>query len=329
MNILKHKSLVIGGGILAVFAGVAIFGLIHFQGVYAKAANELKGANDRLDRLNRRNPFPADENVTIVQQNRDQLKDFLGHLQQDFRQGQVSEETMEPAQFASLLEKTSRELTNRAAAANTKLPERFAAGFGRYVAGELPAAADIPRLVVQARTIAAVCQVLFESRIGELVSVERTPFEGQGGDAATPRNIRSELAGTPDAPSTSLLTLALPPVESNELFHAERIAVSFLAREHAAWEVLNGLARQPLFAVVKHVEFTNESNPKAPVAERPGAGAVGAPVAPAVAPGQPGAVPIIYPPREERIMAGRENVRVGLVLDVYRFAGEPAKEGQP
>lgn len=329
MNILKHKSLVIGGGILAVFAGVAIFGLIHFQRVYAKAANELKGANDRLDRLNRRNPFPADENVTIVQQNRDKLKDFLGHLQQDFRQGQVSEETMEPAQFAALLERTNRELTNRAAASNTKLPERFAAGFGRYVAGELPAAADIPRLVVQARTIAAVCQILFESRIGELVSVERTPFEGQGGDAATPRNIRSELAGTPDAPSTSLLTLALPPVESNELFHAERLAVSFLAREHAAWEVLNALARNPLFAVVKHVEFTNESNPKAPVPERAGAAGTGLPVAPQVAPGQPGAGPIIYPPREERIMAGRENVRVGLVLDVYRFAGAPAQEGQP
>ena len=329
MNLLKHKSLVVGGGILAVFAGIAIFGVIHFQGVYAKAANELKSANDRLDRLNRRNPFPAEENVTIVQQNRDQLKDFLGHLQQDFRQGQVSEETMEPAQFASLLEKTSRELTNRAAASNTKLPERFAAGFGRYVAGELPAAADIPRLVVQARTIAAVCQVLFESRIGELVSVERTPFEGQGGEAATPRNIRSELAGSPDAPATSLLTLALPPVESNELFHAERIAVSFLAREHAAWEVLNGLARCPLFSVVKHVEFSNESNPKAPIAERPGAGMPGVPAAAVVAPGQPGAAPVIYPPREERIMAGRENVRVSLVIDVYRFAGEPAKEGQP
>ena len=328
MNLLKYKGLLVGGAIVLVLVLASIGGLVRFQSIYSKAARELKAANDKLDRLNRRNPFPADENVTVIQQNRDALNAFLASLQQDFRAGQVAEETMEPARFANLLEKNIRDLSAKAATTATKLPERFALGFGRYVAGELPAAEDIPRLVVQTRTIAAVCDVLLEARVGELVSVERTPFEGHGAEGAPKVDIRSALAGTPDAPTTQLLSLPLPPAQSNELYVAERLAVTFLAREHSAWEVLNALARSPLFAVVEHVEISNEANPKTPVANRPdGRAAAGLP--PMVAPGAPPPVagaPIIYPTREERVLAGRENVRVGLVIDVYRFAGAPAAE---
>ena len=75
---------------------------------------------------------------------------------------------MEPAQFAPLLEKVSREVSGKAQAAGVKLPERFSLGFARYMAGQLPVAADIPRLVVQARSISAVCGILFDARIAEL-----------------------------------------------------------------------------------------------------------------------------------------------------------------
>ena len=328
MNLLKYKGLLVGGAIVLVLVLASIGGLLHFQGVYSKAARELKSANDKLDRLNRRNPFPAEENVTIIQQNRDALNAFLASLQHDFRAGQVAEETMEPARFANLLEKNIRDLTVKATNMGTKLPERFALGFGRYVAGELPAVADIPRLVVQTRTVSAVCDLLLEARIGELVSVERTPFEAHGAEGGPKVDIRAALAGTPDAPTTQLLSLPLPPAQSNDLFVAERLAVTFLAREHSAWEVLNALARSPLFAVVVHVEIVNDANPKTPGVGRDGHAAPGLP--PAVAPGAPPPVagaPIIYPSREERVLAGRENVRVGLVIDVYRFAGAPAAEG--
>lgn len=335
MNLLKYKTMVVGGGIVLVLAGGAVFGLVRFQGIYAKAESELKSTKDRLDRLNRRNPFPSEENITVVQQNRDRIKDFVSHLQADFRTGQVAEETMEPAQFAPLLEKASREVFAKALAAGVKLPERFGLGFGRYMAGQLPSSNDIPRLVVQARSISTVCGILFEARISELVSVERTGFEGQGGADTGVNALRAPLSGAPDGASTSLLSMGLPPVESNALFSAERIAVSFLSHENAAWEVLNGLARSPLFAVVKHVEFANEANAKLLVGRQPVPGAAPVRPLPGTGPGgvgeaAPGSAPlIIYPRRDERVLAGRENVRVSLVVDVFRFAGPTPVEGRP
>lgn len=328
MNLLKYKVLLVGGSVALVLAAGACFGVFHFQGKYSKAAAELKSANDRLDRLNRRNPFPKAENTTIVQQNRDKMNDFVASLRDDFRKGQVAEETMEPAKFASFLDGVRKNVRARAAAAKSKIPEQVSLGFARYVAGALPAEADIPRLVVQARTVAALCDVIFETRIDELVDLQRTHFETAVDVAGTPGAAPAPMAlmpGEGGLASTLMGSVALPPLESNELFSAERFGIVFVGREYSAWEVMNGLARCGLFAVVRHIELENTVNPKQP-GGHPGAAPVPPPPAPVAGSGLPAPV-IIHPPREERVVAGREQVRVSMVVDVYRFAGPPAAEG--
>jgi hypothetical protein len=324
MNLLKYKVLVVGGSVALVCAAGACFGLFHFQSKYSKAAAELKSANDRLDRLNRRNPFPKAENTTIVQQNRDKMNDFVASLRDDFRKGQVASETMEPAKFASFLDGVRKDVRARAVAAKSKIPDQASLGFARYVAGALPSEADIPRLVVQARTVGALCEVIFEARIEELVDLQRTHFETAVDVAGTPGGAPAALLPGESGPASTLLNaIALPPIESNELFSAERFGIVFVGREYSGWEVMNALARCGLFAVLRHVELENVVNPKQP-GGLPGA----APVAPPPPPTAPGvAAPVvIHPPREERVVAGREQVRVSMVVDVYRFAGPPVGE---
>ena len=329
MNVRKHLTLLVGGGICLVLVLVAVVALVRFRGGYARTAKDLKSATEKLDRLNRRDPFPDAGNVAVLETNRTVLSGYQNDLLGLLQAGQVAGEKIEPAEFASLIERLGRRLRDKAREAQIKLPDRFALGFARYAAGALPRQEDLPRLVVQARTIEVLSGVLIDSRVKEILDLQRSIFEVEpgaaGGDAGGVRDLRG--AGTVEVGPRGNAPVSLPPVESNELYAAERYTLSFNASEHAAWEVLNALARIPQFAVVTHVEIQNTL---AAAAAAPGAAHAAPPAAmreaAGVAGAAPGAAPI-YPSHEERIAGGREDVRMDVVVDVYRFADQAKPEG--
>lgn len=314
MNWRKYTTLIVGCSISLVVLGAGVFFLVKYQGDYQKTKDQLKSSRDQLDRLNRRDPFPSQDNIDVQQQNLDAISAAFSNLVTALGKGQIEPEPLEPAGFAPMLEELVRGFYRKAGDNGIKLPESMNLGFARYAAGDLPAREAIPRLIVQLKTIRSICEILFNARISELKGVERELFDAaeqqEPNISESERRSTRRNAGRTTVTSTSQSIIqSYPLVPSNALYSVERIAVTFSARESVVWDVLNALSRGTDFMVVSDIQISNPLEPSGKAAPAP---------APAAAVGGT-AARVIYPSHEERIVAGRENVDVQLVIDAYRF----------
>ncbi len=338
MKLRKHMALIVAGsGALVLLVG-ALFLLIKFRGAYQRVDARREATTERLSQLYRRDPYPSDENVVRMQTNFNVLEGYFEALFKNLRKDQLEATKMEPAEFPLLLEKTIRRLHARAAESAVVLPPRFAFGFDRYAEGALPNATDVPRLVLQLRSIEELGGQLLESKIGSVISVQRTIFE-QGAMLQQDTPAATTRRGANRFSSASTERAAAPvqrgeQVDSSGLFSREHYVLSFEGRDAAIWEALNALSRCKVFAVVSRVEFVNEAvlprqtavgaaaqteEGKSPAAR---AGTPLFPMGPAVAAAPAEPVKKEIPSHEERVVAGREMVKAMVDVDVYRFLGE-------
>lgn len=326
MNLRKYMGWLIGGGVALVLVLALLVLVFRSRGQYVRVDESLQQVSVRQAGLIRRDPFPSPENVERAQRNQRLLQDYFQKLYNGFRQDQIMPVQLEPAQFPYLLEETIRSLSGRAQASKVKLPDKFSFGFEQYAQGALPVATNIPRLVVQIKTIEQLCGILFDNKISELVAVEREVFEQAAEspaatEAAEPdrRRARREAMDGGMAPSA---TPAAGHFTSSILLR-ERVQLTFSASDLAMRDVLNALAASKLFAVVSKAELVNEKF--AAIA----AGVT--PAAPAVAgAGVPGSTNLsVRVNRDERIAAGRELVKAVLTVDAYRFTANETTEAKP
>lgn len=325
MNWRKHMVLMVGGGIAVLLLVAALVLIFRFQGEYSRVDGDLSSARGRLQQLSNRRPFPSAENLNKMQENLDQVQAMALDLQASLTQAQINGESMEPAEFAPLLERTTRKLQKRAAEVGSTIPEGFAFGFERYTLGELPSPTDVPRLVAQLRSVEALCEILLKAKVVMIEQVGREMFDagGEGVKSAPAPSSRSRAR----AAEVAAPTVQVPLVASNELFGVERLSVSFLAREGSVWDALNGIARSPVFMAVVDLQMENTLAASGQLGKK-------APPAPI---GQadhkaPGGVPppnAQYPARDDRIVGGREPVSVTLVVDLCRFNPVFQKEAAP
>ncbi|MCX6991809.1 MAG: Amuc_1100 family pilus-like protein [Kiritimatiellaeota bacterium] len=299
----KHPVFTLCLGVTVLLLIGAGAGLFLSERLYARQVLALDAVTTRLQQLYRRDPFPAAANVQKEAENLKDVIDQYNELNELLRTGQVNLQPMKAVDFMQFREKSLRKLRSSMQNARIKFPEKYAFGFDKYEGGQLPAAGDVPRLVQQLKIIEALCDILQEAAIVELVSIERDNFE-----RAAP----------------SLETASSPG--GDKLVSSQHFKISVRARESAVIAMLNLLASQPMFTVVTRIEMTNprqEYNSGGPVAAP--ADAVRAPGTPGT-PGTPGAPEPVA--RERQIILGREELDVKLDLDVYQFAPSLAfKEG--
>jgi len=315
MNLKKNMTLIVGGAIVAVLLIVLLVFLMKFNSSYRQVNRQLQSAQQRLTILNGRDPFPSEGNVGVVQTNLFVLREFFTNLMASLRQGHVEPSKMEPAEFNPLLDRTSQRLYQRAKGMKVVLPMRFAFGFDRYAEGTLPAASDVPRLGQQLETVDLLCGLLYAAKINEIMAVERPVFEVTAQAVATeefvdPRQQRyGGGAGAPEVAAAPTETYMDP----SGLFSRERYVLTFRGRDAAILGFLNAVAANKRFIVVTRLQVENETGiPKLGEA-RPATAS--SPSAPA------GSVA-----REDRIIAGRETVKVIVELEVYRFQAPSAGE---
>ncbi len=323
MNWRKHIVLIVGGGIaVLLLIGATVF-LTRSMGKYNQVKSDLDQGMQRLETLTRRDPYPSAANIKQVDANLGTLKEAASVLQDTILRGQVRPESIEIAEFAPMLERTSKRLAKRAADAGITLPVPFSLGMARYSAGELPSPEALPRLVIQLKSMEAIGQILLQSHISSLLSIERQEFESgaqsQGEEQPTMR--RRQAAQDTQAPT---LLSAIPMPASNTLYEVERFRVVFQARDVNVWEALNQLAKAPLLVSVVDVQLQNtaadligKATPLTPIGGEQAAAAASAL-----------SLQARYPTHEERVVAGRELIQVTLVLDVYRLVRE-IKEDAP
>lgn len=309
MNWRKHMVLLVGGGLAAVLLLAAVVMLLRFQGRYAAVNRELEGARQRLEVLKARDPFPSEDNVQRLRQNRSDLQSVALQILEQLHKNQRAVVPMEPAEFAPSLERTSRQLVQRAQESGVTLPEGFGFGFARYAAGELPAPAAVPRLVKQLSAVEALCDVLFQARIAKLDELEREVFdETEAATEGAPQEGRRARRGAAErTPTVSQVPLAEP----NELYEVERLTLTFEARESAVWDVLNGIVRSPNFMAIADLRMENTLATTGALGKKKPVAALGGDAAANIQPQ--------YPSHDDRVVAGRELVTVSLMIDVYHF----------
>ena len=319
--------LLVGGLVVLLVSVALLYLLFSMKGGYGDSFDALTMAQSKLHRLTSRPVFPSPDNVQAMGHQLEIYKEYRDGLSKDMRKGQRPDPAVDRDGFRRMLEEGLRQLFNDARNKGVAITLNMAFGVQRYIEGNPPADEEIPRLVDQFRTIAALCNILYDAGIGELTGVERAVFEKDSMVAApeedTGRMRRGRSEPVAVAASTELVA------DPDGLFTKEHYVLSFRAQDAAIWKALDRLSKGNPFAVVTKVEISNPARPAillpkaaAEKSEEPKPVAVGAWVAPGSATPRPTEETTILP-RELRVVAGREMSNVRLEVDVYRFA-EPA-----
>jgi len=327
----KHTPLLIGGALALLLAIIFLYLLFSAKGTYSDRSAKLDQVEGRLIRLSSRTVFPSESNVRTLSKQLSIYQEYLDGLYGAMSEGQFKAVTVPRDRFQYVLEEVLRRLVNKARAKEVTLPPDFSFGFERYTAGNLPAADEVERLGIQLRSIAALCEVLYEAGIGELTSVERTvfekdaqlaaPLEGRAGRRGGRRNRAEKVE---EKSSTEVYT------DPDGLFTKEHYVLKYRAQDDANWAILDSLAKGSPFVVVTKLEILNSARPVValPKEEKKEEKASNRPVSStgwkAASPRGVGAVEIKTEeeilPRELRVVAGQEFPNVHLEVDLYRFA---------
>ena len=337
MKLRKHMVLVVGGGTALVLMLVALFMLYRFYRSYDRVNMGLQSTMSQLRTLQDRAPYPSRENIAVTQTNLMIFQEYFSGLFKSLREGQIEPVDMEAAKFTPLLRDGILRVSKRAQDAGVTLPATFAMGVERYKQGALPSGADVPRLVVQLKTLEALCGMLIDTKVSEIVSVRRRVFEqgaasqeAPSGDAGRWSRWGPGGGGAPAPQADSTQATQTEVIDPSGLFSIEHYVVEFKCHEKSVWDTLNALAKSKLFTVVTSLSIAND-NPVLKIAAKAAVpGAPGAPGVPAVAQGataapSAGQLPEIKT-QDQRVIAGRELVKVVLDIDVYRFLGGEKQE---
>ena len=340
MNFRKHAPLIVGlslAGLLAIAAAVLLF---FKWSASSKVGSEYDAQKSQLEKLNKRKPFPEQANVDALTTNLATVTTVFKKTIESLSAGQIEPGQASGSEFAQTLETLLNRLQKKEAPeAGVKLPAKFGLGLNAYIEGKTASSNNIPRLMVQARTAAALVQLLVDCRVSEVVDIKRDEFETAAASGAAGMMV----ASAPGAGSFA----GMPAAVSNDMFYAERFSLSFTARDNAMWDVVNALSKGQPFIMIREISMDSgtpvgvSDSVRASMAARTAAAATapmyggGGMMPPMNVPGgyAPGAYPPgtygapaarpgitnIYVPREDRVVAGRELVKVSLVLDVFHF----------
>jgi hypothetical protein len=342
MNFRKNSTLIIGLGVAVILLGIAIFFLVGNRSDYNDAKSALVSAKARLNALNNRDPFPSDENIRETEEQLTLIRTNYATIINSMRAGQLLAEPIEPARFAVLLEDASRRLRERAQADGVTLPTEPGLGFKDYAAGKLPPnnPAVMERLVIQIKAIEHLANLLMNAKVSSIDVFQRDQFEYATEVSAVPETVQplrgrgavAAVAGRQATTETRMGLGGIPIAKPSDLYTTERFVIEFSGRESAVWDVLNRLASSKTSYVVADVRLTSTATDlgkpvdlKARLQNVASAsrGPMGGPI------GSPSAQPtpsMDSLSREERVVGGRELIKVRLVVDMYRFNDAPVVE---
>lgn len=310
----RKLLIIIVAGILALLlvgaATVMVRGFLQLQEV----DQNLQNASETLTTLYSQNPFPSGGNLRLERENIKSIGEELTGLQLAMGAGQVEPVAQSPAKCITQFWETRNSLLARAGTA-IKVDKGFDFGFGRHMKGDLPSIQDVPRITQQLKIVETLCDILYAAKISSLTGISRQEFESDAALAVAPgkpgpvpvkagnemvvKNVVDAMAGI---------------VPLGQLYGRWRFAVQFTARENALLNVLNGLARSPVFIVVSRMEVKGDEK----VFDRKEAEAVAAKSAENP---EGKDVKDALKPRDARVVCGRDAlVNVKLELDVYQFA---------
>ncbi|WP_372807817.1 hypothetical protein [Pontiella sp.] len=320
MSFRKNKVLFIGGGLgglilLAelVFVVTGALGLRTQNRLLAERRSDLA-------RLQSRTPFPSEENVEQVRAHLEMLEYQVGELEAALIRAPFPVGHVQAADFSARAQNVIERFRKNAEHAGVGLPAGLEAGFAEYASGgAIPESRHVPRLSRQLYSVECVADVLVNSGVDSIDSLEREPFE----TVPPPQEPRRRAArGAPPAAKQKRDVSDGAERLAARLYSVERIGVVFTASEAGVWRVLDHFSAAPHFMVVSGFSHGTKTaildyNP-----EKVKQGGVGeddplAHLSGGILVGEKALS------RPERIITGNEPVKVSLTIDVYDF--DPAE----
>ncbi len=353
MKIKKYLPLIVAGCIVVLLLAVEVFLLVRLQSRHASIRRDLSTADSNIRSLARRDPFPSEENVEILQSNLESMTDQLEELQAWMMEGQIDfQELRVPNDFMIKLASDLRDLRARASAHGVQIPADFYFSFRRYAEGDMPAMRHVGRLSRQLQMIGAICDILFQGRVQSIESITRQEFDvaGRSGDdfdEVAPA-IRGGARVTPERPDQQRASGAEEREKPEGGYAWEEFKIDFTVREPAFWNIMHTLSTTNLLVSVRDVSFESLDRAADRTRTAPGArrGTTGRPSLDAarsrVDAGRTQRVALpdggmedgdprreqVEPediPREERVVAGDGVLRVSMTLNMYRFLDDDQK----
>ncbi len=309
---------------MAAVLGLACLGvggfLIKAMGDCGEAEEARNQDYDQLLSLYGAKPYPSDENIARVREDRGALEAWLASASNLVHRGDIPLEDQTPAVFKQSLQAKVRALSAQTGAVKGKVVEAgFKFGFDKYLGEDrLPEKEHVARLSGQLAVIEQVCQALYAANILSLDKVGREAFDDgmaeQAVEDAAPRGRRKGAGRAAARVATQ--------DAGQGLFSKQRFSFEFKARPGAFVDALNRLAALDLFVVVAEAEFHKTADPLAlresRKKDRPGS-------EPAAADGSaPAPADLSALSHVDRIVTDPElepPLSVRLDLDVYSFEG--------
>ena len=299
MSWVKENSFLAGFlGVTVVGAGVLGFLLMQAKSEYdAKYAEYEQEANE-LNRLQTMRPYPNAENVKKLEAQRDEFVAEANKLVATASSVEVEEEPVTATQFQDLLRKAVDDVTQRAAARNMKLPDRFSLGFDRYLT-DLPRPEAAAPLARQLAAVKIVIDSVIDSQISELRSFAR-PELAEERTAVAADDQKKSQGGKP---------------ASDPLVEKDPIELVLFGKQPQIRNALNKIVTSDKqFYIPRLITVVNEQqegpmrgmDPNVP--QPPNPGDPNQPISPT-----PPAAPSEY-------IVGEENVEFTIVLEIADFA---------
>jgi hypothetical protein len=204
------------------------------------------------------NPFPSRENVLKEKKNNETIEFWFTEVMKELRKDQIVPDMGKNSAslFGDDLGRERDKMRALAEARGVSIPGEFAFGFDRYLAGRgavLPTTENVPYLRQQLETIERLYNLIVESDVKAIESIERDPF-----DAVTEETAPKPSVSMPGTGTEGRRAMKPGTMQGDALYGKLHYAVTFKTRENIVWDVLNRLAKQDMIIVVTSVQMDGE-----------------------------------------------------------------------
>ena len=235
---------------VALLACLLIAGAIAYYA--SEAASTYQAAHDSLtsqinafSSLQKKSPYPTEENLKIITASRDKYAEALAGLKETILKMEAPLEPITPQEFQDKLREGVNDLSKTAKEKNIKLPEKFFFGFDEYQS-QLPSPEAAPALNRDFRVLQKLLQNLVSLPVESINILEREAVT-EAGPTPTPQPTAKKTAAAPSA----------PPILST------RFKLSFTAPQEKMRAAINLIPKSEAFLIIRSLAMEN-TKPAAP-----------------------------------------------------------------
>ena len=260
---------------------------------YQAAHDSLTSQINAFSSLQKKSPYPTEENLKIITASRDKYAEALAGLKETIFKMEAPLEPVTPQEFQDKLREGVNDLIKTAKEKNIKLPEKFFFGFDEYQS-QLPSPEAAPALNRDFKILQKLLQNLVSLPVESINILER--------EAVT------EAAPTPTPQPTAKKT-ATAPTPSAPPILSTRFKLSFTAPQEKTRAAINLIPKSEAFLIIRSLSMEN-TKPAAPSKKD---------ASPPLAGNQKSA--------NLQVLLGNESVKTDLSLEILNFPEpEPPKK---